>query len=162
MAASQRRDVPLTGGHRSANAGEPQTSARQPLFPEDESLVRRDTVSRSVPFTACFCAPPSICPRLFSLRKLDHRQRLPSFQMVDFISSNPSFNHVIFAKLSSTSKPKVFIFYFSTTSSPTKYTVTCRSASSQKHRGASWAARWRIYPGLDSVAPRRTCLCVLY
>lgn len=81
MTASQHhggesRDVPLTGSHCFANAGKLQTLGGQPIFPGDESLVKRDTFSPSMPFTARFSVPPSICSQLISLRRLDYQKMI--------------------------------------------------------------------------------------
>lgn len=54
MTASQHhrgesQDVPLTGSHYSANVGELQTLGGQPVFPWDETLVKRYTFSPACP-----------------------------------------------------------------------------------------------------------------
>lgn len=71
--------------------------------------------------------------------------------MVYLILSNPNFNYVIFVKLNTIGKTKVFVFYLSTTLSHTKYTAKSRSACFQKQQ-ATWVAHrtcWRTYLDLS-------------
>lgn len=113
MTASQHcrgesQDVPLTGSHCSPNVGELQTLGGQPVFPWEETLVKRYTFSPACPSLPSLHLPAS-AHSYFRLQNQTIRKGYLHFKWFTWISPNPNFNYVVFIKLNTIGKTKVYL-----------------------------------------------------